>query len=75
MSIINEIFLYFYLQEREAAPSSLALLLVQMSFGGHFGQPVPTTTHWPIGQVVPYQRMRGNRHGLAENATNTNSSW
>jgi hypothetical protein len=38
MSIVNEINCY-YLQEREAAPSSLALLLMQMSFGGHFGQP------------------------------------
>ena len=58
-----------------AAPSSLALLLVQMSFGCHFGQLVPIARHWPIGQVVPYRRMRGNGHGLAKNAAETNSSW
>jgi hypothetical protein len=52
MSIINKIIFLYYLQEREAAPSSLALLLVKMSFGGHFGQPVLIATHWPIGQVV-----------------------
>jgi hypothetical protein len=74
MSIINDFF-FNYLQEREAVPSSLALLLVRMSFGGHFGQPVPIAIHWPIGQVVPYQQMRGNWHGLAKNATKTNSSW
>jgi hypothetical protein len=75
MSIINEIIFLYYLQEREAAPSSLALLFMQMSFGGHFGQPVPIVTHWPIGKVVTYQRMHGNRHGLAKNATKTDSSW
>jgi hypothetical protein len=54
MSISNEINFY-YPQDREAAPSSLAFLLVQMSFCGHFGQPVPIVTHWPIGQVMLYQ--------------------
>jgi hypothetical protein len=67
-------FLYF-VQEREAAPSSFTLLLVQMSFGGHFNQPVPIAMHWPIGQVVPYQQMHGNWHELAKNAIKTNSSW
>ncbi len=57
------------------APSSLALLLVPMSFGGHFNQPMPITMHWSKGQVVPYQRMRGNWHGLAKNAAKTNLSW
>ncbi len=56
-------------------PSSLALLLVRMSFGGHFGQPVPISMHWPIGQVAPYQQMRGNWHGLAKKATKTDLSW
>jgi hypothetical protein len=74
MSIINEI-IFYIIYKREAAPSSLALLLVQMSFGGHFGQPVPIATHWPIGQVVPYQWMHGNWHGFAKNAAKTGSSW
>ncbi len=67
-------FLYF-VQDREVAPSGLTLLLLWMSFGGHFDQPVSIAMHWPIGQVVPYQRMCGNRHGLAENAAQTESSW
>jgi hypothetical protein len=67
-------FLYF-VQEREAAPSGLTLLLVQMSFGGRFDQPMPITMDWPIGQVLPYWRMRGDWHGLAKNAAKTNSSW
>jgi hypothetical protein len=47
MSIINEINFYIlYKRERRC--------LVQMSFGGHFDQPVPIAMHWPIGQVVPY---------------------
>jgi hypothetical protein len=75
MSIINETIFLYYSQEREAVPSSLALLLMQMSFGGYFGQPVPITMHWPIGQVVPYQWMRGNWHGLAKNAAKTDLSW
>jgi hypothetical protein len=45
MSIINEKYFIYYLQEREATPSSLALLLMWMFFGGHFGQPVPIATH------------------------------
>ncbi len=57
------------------APSSLALLLMRMFFGGHFGQPVPIAMHGPIGQVVPYQQMLGNWHGLAKNAAKTDSSW
>jgi hypothetical protein len=48
---------------------------MQMSFGGHFGQPVPIAMHWLIGQDVPYRRMRGNLHGLAKNAAKTDSSW
>ena len=59
-SIINEInFNIIYKREeinfnniykREGvAPGSLALLLVAMSFGGHFGQPMPIATHPPIG--------------------------
>ncbi len=67
-------FLYF-VQEREVAPSGLALLLVWMSFGGHIGQPVPITTHWPVGQVVPYQWMHDYWHGLAKNAAKTSLSW
>jgi hypothetical protein len=63
----------YFIQEREAAPSGLALLLVEMSFGGRFDQPVPIAMYWPIGQVVPYQRMHGNRHGLAKNAAKTDS--
>jgi hypothetical protein len=73
-NVINEIFFYF-VQEREAAPSGLALLLVGMSFGGHFDRPMPIVIHWPIGQVLPYQWMRGNWDGLAKNAAKTNSSW
>ncbi len=30
---------------------------------------MPIATHSPIGQELPYQPMRGNRHGLAEMAT------
>ena len=57
------------------APGCLALLLVAMSFGGHFGQPVPIAAHWPIGQFVPYRQMRGNWHELAEKAAKTDLSW
>jgi hypothetical protein len=46
-----------------------------MTFGSHFGQTVPIATHWPIGQVMPYQQMLGNWHGLAKKAANTDSSW
>jgi hypothetical protein len=56
-------------------PNFATLQLVQMSFGGYFGQPVPMATHWPIGQVVPYQGKCGNWHVLAENAAITDSSW
>ena len=68
-------YFFYYLQEREAAPSSLTLLLVQMSFGGHFNQPMPIAMHWLIGQVVPHQQMRGNWHELAKNAAKPDSSW
>jgi hypothetical protein len=51
------------------------LLLVVMSFGGHFGQPVPNATHRPIGQVVPYLWMHGDWHALAKKADKTGSSW
>ena len=47
----------------------MALLLVVMSFGGHFGQPVPIPTHPPIGQVVPYRPICGNWHRFAKKAT------
>jgi hypothetical protein len=46
-----------------------------MFFGGYFDQLMPITMHWLIGQVVPYQWMRGNCHGLAKNAVETDSSW
>jgi hypothetical protein len=46
-----------------------------MSFGGHFGQPVPITSHWLIGLFMPYWQMRGNWHELAEKAAKTNLSW
>jgi hypothetical protein len=48
---------------------------MQMSFGGHFNQPVPIAMHWAMGPVVPYQQMRGNWHGLAKNAAKTDLSW
>ena len=54
---------------REAVPSSLTLLLVRMSFGGHFSQPVPIATHPLIGHNLPYQPMHGNWHRLAKMAT------
>ena len=66
--IIKIIFIYF-VQEREA------LLSWQMSFSSHFDQPMPNATHWPIGQIVPYQWMCGDWHGLAKKAAKTGSSW
>ena len=42
--------------------------------GGHFGQPVPIAMHPPIGQVMPFQPMCGNWHGLAKKAAKNNSS-
>jgi hypothetical protein len=74
MSIINEI-IFYYLQERGGGASGLTLLLVVMSFGSNFDQPVPITTHRPIRKVMPYQQMHGNWHGLAEKATKTDLSW
>ncbi len=56
------------------APEGLALLLVAMSFGSHFGQPVPIAMHPPIGQVMSYQPMCGKWHGLAKKAAKNNSS-
>ncbi len=73
-NIIHEVIFYF-VQEREAAPSCLALLLMRISFGSHFNQPVSIAMDWLIGQVVQYQRMRGSWHGLAKNAAKTNLSW
>ena len=73
-SIFNEIKIY-YLQERGGAgPGGLTSLLVAMSFGGHFGQPVLIAAHRPIGQFVPYRRMQGDWHGLAKKAAKTDSS-
>ena len=66
---------FYYLQERGGGASSLTLLLVVMSFGSNFSQPVPIATHRPIGQVMSYQRMHGDWHGLAEKAAKTDSSW
>ena len=63
MSIINETNLNIIYKREGVAPGGLALLPVAMSFGGHFGQPVPIAAHRPIGQFVPYQQMRGNRMG------------
>ncbi len=56
-------------------PRSLALQLVKLSSGSHFGQHVPIATQWPIGQVTPYPRMCGNWHGLTKNAAKTDLSW
>ncbi len=74
-SIINEINFSIIYKREGVAPGNLALLLVAMSFGGHFGQPVPITAHRPIGQFVPYRQMRGNWHGLAVKAAKTDLSW
>ena len=74
-SIINEINFSIIYKREGVAPGNLALLLVAMSFGGHFGQPVPITAHRPIGQFVPYRQMRGNWHGLAKKAAKTDLSW
>ena len=48
-SIINEINFIIICKREGVAPGGLALLLVAMSFGGHFCQPVPINTHRPIG--------------------------
>ena len=67
---------FFIIYKREGvAPGSPHHCLWQMSFCDHFGQPVPIATHRPIGQVVPYQWMHGNLHGLAKKAAKTDSSW
>ena len=75
-SIINEINFNFNYMWEGVVTGGLTLPLVAMSFGGHFSQPVPIATHWQIGSVVvPYQRMRGNRHGMAKKAAKTDLSW
>jgi hypothetical protein len=67
---------YFLLSTREGvAPGGHTSLLVTMLFGGHFGQPMLIAMHQPIGQVMPYQLMHGNWHGLAKTAAKTGSSW
>jgi hypothetical protein len=48
-SIINEINFNIIYKREGVAPGSLALLLVAISFGSHFGQPVPVAVHQPIG--------------------------
>jgi hypothetical protein len=75
MSIINEMNFNIIYKREGVAPGGLALLLLTMSFGGHFSQPVPIAVHQPIGQFVPNWQMRGNWHGLAEKAAKTNLSW
>ena len=75
MSIINEINLNIIYKREGVAPGGFALLLVAISFGGHFGQPVPIAAHRPIGKFVPYRQIRGNWHGLAEKAAKTGLSW
>ena len=74
-SIMNEINCNNIYKRDGVAPGGLALLLVVMSFCGHFGQPVPIAVHWLIGQFLPYWRMRGNWHGLAKKAAKTDLSW
>ncbi len=54
MSIINEINFNIIYKREGVAHGGLALLLVAMSFGGHFGQPVPIAVHQPIGKLMPY---------------------
>ena len=44
-SIINEINFNLIYKREGVAPGSLALLLLAMSFGGYFGQPLPIATH------------------------------
>ena len=74
-SIINEINFNIIYKREGVAPGGLALLLMAMSFGGHFGQLVPIAAHRLIGQFVPYWQMHGNWHGLAEKAAKTDLSW
>ena len=49
MSIINEINFNIIYKREGVAPGGLALLLVAMSFSGHFGKPMPIDTHRLIG--------------------------
>jgi hypothetical protein len=53
-SIINELHFNIIYKREGVAPDGLALLLVAMSFYGHFGQPVPIAAHRPIGKFRPY---------------------
>jgi hypothetical protein len=48
-SIINEINFNIIYKREGVAPGGLALLLMAMSFGSRFGQPVPIAMHRPIG--------------------------
>ena len=73
-SIIDEIIFNIIYKGEGVAHGGLALLLMAMSFGGHFGQPVPIAAHRLIGQFVPYWQMHGNWHGLAEKAAKTDLS-
>ena len=66
---------FYYLQERGGGTWQPCISACGKSFGGHFGQPMPITTHWLIGQVVPYQLMYGNWHGLVEMAAKIGLSW
>jgi hypothetical protein len=45
-----------------------------MSFGNHFGQPVPITTHQSVRDNLTHETMGGNWHVLAEMATKTDLS-
>ena len=47
--IINEINFYIIYKREGVVPGGLTLLLVMISFGGHFGQPVPIDMHRLIG--------------------------
>jgi len=45
-----------------------------MSFGGHFGQPVPIATHQSVKHNLPHRPMRGDWHVLANLAAKNNLS-
>ena len=60
----------FYISTREGG-GTRALLLLAMSFDGHFGQPVPIATHPPIGQVMLHRPMCGDWHGLTKKSAKT----
>ena len=48
-SLINEINFNIIYKREGVAPGSLTLMLLGMSFSGHFGQPMPIAMHRPIG--------------------------